>query len=252
MEVNSNMKFDAPKVKEELIKWLKDIFMVNGPTCKAVIGISGGKDSSIAAALCVEALGKERVFGVLMPNNVQHDIGDAKKVVESLKIEHCEINIKVPYDYIASEVEKNVKLSHQTKVNLAPRLRMATLYAVSQSVNGRVINTSNLSESWVGYSTRYGDNVGDFAPLLNLTVTELKQIGRLLNLPINLVDKTPEDGLSGKSDEEQLGFSYEVLDNYIRTGKCSDLQAKARIDALHNQNEFKRLPMPSFVYVGTV
>ena len=246
------MEFHVSQIKTDLINWLQHIFATNGPTCKAVIGISGGKDSTRAAALCVEALGKERVFGVLMPNGTQHDIEYSYEVVKHLGIAYCEINLKTPYDYIMAEVGKDINVSNQTQINLAPRLRMTTLYAVSQSVNGRVINTSNLSEIWVGYSTRYGDSVGDFAPLAQLTVTELKQLGHTLNLPAHLVDKTPEDGLSGKSDEEKMGFSYAVLDAYIRTGKCDDLQAKARIDALHAQNEFKRLPMPSFPYQGTL
>ena len=246
------MTFNATKVKQDLVSWIRNIFATNGPDCKAVIGISGGKDSTIAAALCVEALGKERVFGVLMPNGTQHDIEYSYEVVKHLGIAYCEINLKTPYDYIMAEVGKDMNVSNQTQINLAPRLRMTTLYAVSQSVNGRVINTSNLSEIWVGYSTRYGDSVGDFSPFAQLTVSELKQLGHTLNLPAHLVDKTPEDGLSGKSDEEKMGFSYAVLDAYIRTGKCDDLQAKARIDALHAQNEFKRLPMPSFPYPGTL
>ena len=125
---------------------------------------------------------------------------------------------------------------------------MATLYAVSQSLNGRVINTSNRSEAWVGYSTRYGDSVGDFAPLLNLTVSEVRAIGRELGLPVNLVDKTPSDGLSGKSDEEKLGFSYEVLDEYLLRGVCPDEKSKELIDRKHAQNAFKQKPMPSFKY----
>ena len=242
------MPFQAQQVKQDLIRWIQNIFATSGPSCKAVIGISGGKDSTIAAALCTEALGKERVFGVLMPNGEQHDIEDARTVVKHLDIPHCEINIHAPYEYIVQTIEKNMPVTQQTKINLSPRLRMATLYAVSQSVNGRVINTSNLSEIWVGYSTRYGDSAGDFAPLAHLTVTELRQLGHVLHLPSFLVDKTPEDGLSGKSDEEKLGFSYATLDAYIRTGQCSDLEAKQRIDTLHTNNLFKQLPMPSFPY----
>jgi len=240
------MTFNAEQVKKDLIVWLQEIFAANGPDCKAVLGISGGKDSTIAAALCAEALGKERVFGVLMPNGQQHDIEDSHAVVKHLGIGFCEINIQKPYQAILEEISQKMPVSEQTKINLAPRLRMATLYAVSQSVNGRVINTSNLSEIWVGYSTRYGDSAGDFAPLANLTVTELRQVGHALGLPAYLVEKKPEDGLSGKSDEEKMGFSYRDLDIYIRTGKCENKQSKERIDALHARNAFKRLPMPSF------
>ena len=242
------MSFNALQVKHDLIAWLQKIFAAQGASCRAVVGISGGKDSTLTAALCAEALGKERVVGVLMPNGEQHDIEDARAVVKHLGITHYEINIKAPYDAIIHELEEKMDVSAQTKINLGPRLRMSTLYAVAQSLNGRVMNTSNLSEIWVGYSTRYGDGVGDFSPLACLTVTELKQLGRTLDLPLHLVEKTPEDGLSGKSDEEKLGFSYAVLDAYIRTGICPDAQAKARIDALHKQNEFKRVPMPFFPY----
>lgn len=242
------MTFNAEQVKKELVAWLQNTFTANGPDCKAVVGISGGKDSTVAAALCVEALGKERVIGVLMPNGVQHDIEDARAVVKHLGITHYEINIKTSYDYIIEEIGKNIEVLPQTKINLAPRLRMSTLYAVSQSLNGRVINTSNYSEIWVGYSTRYGDSVGDFAPLAQLTVTEVKQIGHALHLPDFLVEKKPADGLSGKSDEEKMGFSYATLDRYIRTGKCEDEAAKQNIDKRHRANAFKRVPMPSFPY----
>ena len=240
------MPFNAVQVKKDLIAWLQNIFAANGPDCKAVIGISGGKDSTIAAALCVEALGKERVFGVLMPNGVQRDIEDARTVVKHLGINFCEINIEGAFGHILEAIGQHLPVSEQTKINLPPRLRMSTLYAVSQSVNGRVINTSNLSEIWVGYSTRYGDSAGDFAPLANLTVTELRQLGRTLDLPPHLVNKAPEDGLSGKTDEDKLGFTYEDLDIYIRTGKCENPQTKQRIDTLHTQNKFKRVPMPAF------
>jgi len=242
------MTFNAVQVKNDLVKWLQDTFAANGQDCKAVIGISGGKDSTVAAALCVEALGKERVIGVLMPNGTQHDIADSRAVVKHLGVTGYEINIKTAFNHIVSEVGKNTEVSSQTKTNLPPRLRMSTLYAVAQSVNGRVINTSNLSEIWVGYSTRYGDSAGDFSPLAQLTVSEVRQIGHALNLPAHLVDKTPADGLSGKSDEEKLGFSYVALDAYIRTGKCEDAAAKQNIDCRHQANAFKWVPMPSFPY----
>ena len=141
-----------------------------------------------------------------------------------------------------------IEISEQTRINLPPRIRMSTLYAVSQSHNGRVANTCNLSEDWIGYSTRYGDSVGDFSPLCNVTVTEAKIIGELLGLPHNLVHKTPSDGLSGMSDEEKIGFTYEALDKYIRTGICEDEETKAKIDRLNRINKFKLEPMPGFIY----
>lgn len=242
------MDFDAKKVTTNLIAWLQRTFATNGPGCNAVLGISGGKDSTVAAALCTRALGKERVIGVLLPNGTQNDIEDSRAVVKHLGIKSYELNIQAPFKAVLQELSAHTTPSEQTRINLAPRLRMAVLYAVSQSCNGRVVNTSNLSEAWVGYSTRYGDSAGDFAPLLHLTASEVKAIGHELGLPNYLVEKTPSDGLSGKSDEDKLGFTYQALDTYIRTGICPDETAKARIDTLHKANRFKQLPMPSFEY----
>ena len=238
--------FDAKKVKDECVQWIRDFFNENGKECNAVIGISGGKDSSIVAALCVEALGKDRVIGVLMPNGEQADINCAHQLVDFLGIKSYTINIKNTIDSILSEIKDTIDDTKQTTENLPPRIRMSALYAVSQSLNGRVANTSNLSEDWVGYSTRYGDSVGDFSPLANLTVTEIKEIGKVLGLPIELVEKVPIDGLCGKTDEDNFGFTYDVLDRYIRTGEIDDENIKARIDERHNKNLFKLQLMPSF------
>lgn len=238
--------FNAEIVKNECVQWIRDFFEKNGKGCNAVIGISGGKDSSVAAALCVEALGKDRVIGVLMPQGVQHDIDMAQLLVDHLGIRHYVVNIKDAVDSIVASLPEELELTAQSKQNLPPRIRMSTLYAVSQSCNGRVCNTCNLSEDWVGYSTRYGDSVGDFSPMSNLTVTEVKEIGRLLGLPDVLVDKTPIDGLCGKTDEENLGFTYAELDIYIRTGEIEDKAKKEIIDRKHNANLFKLQLMPSF------
>lgn len=238
--------FQAEKIKDQCVKWIQDFFQKNGPDCNAVVGISGGKDSSIAAALCAEALGKDRVIGVLMPQGEQHDIDMAYLLVNSLGIRHFEINVKDAVDAILQNFPKELSPTPQTRQNIPPRIRMATLYAVSQSVNGRVCNTCNLSEDWVGYSTRYGDSVGDFSPLSHLTVTEVKQIGHLLGLPKELVEKTPIDGLCGKSDEENLGFTYAELDRYIRTGELENQATKDLIDKKHKANLFKLELMPSF------
>jgi NAD+ synthase len=238
--------FDANRVKNECVAWIRNFFEENGKGCNAVIGISGGKDSSIAAALCVEALGKDRVIGVLMPQGQQGDIDMAYLLVNHLGIRHYEINVKAAVDGILNAMPADLPISQQTRINIPPRVRMATLYAVSQSVNGRVVNTCNLSEDWVGYSTRYGDAAGDFSPMCNLTVTEVKEIGRLLGLPEVLVDKVPIDGLCGKTDEENLGFTYAELDVYIRTGVMNDPEKKALIDRKHAMNLFKLQLMPSF------
>ena len=238
--------FDALKVKNECVAWIRDFFAKNGPDCSAVIGISGGKDSSIAAALCVEALGKDRVIGVLMPRGEQHDIDKAYLLVDHLGIRRYEINIAAAADALIAAMPAEFELSKQARENLPPRIRMATVYAVSQSCNGRVCNTCNLSEDWVGYSTRYGDSVGDFSPMSNLTVTEVKEIGHLLGLPAELVEKTPIDGLCGKTDEENLGFTYAELDVYIRTGEIANPETKTRIDQKHKANLFKLKLMPAF------
>lgn len=239
--------FDAVKVKNECVNWIREFFENNGKGCNAVVGISGGKDSSIVAALCVEALGKDRVIGVLMPQGEQADIDAAYMLVNHLGIKHFVVNVKDAVDGIINSLPEEIEKTAQTVTNIPPRIRMTTLYAISQSVNGRVANTCNLSEDWVGYSTRYGDSVGDFSPLSNLTVTEAKEIGYILELPKELVDKTPIDGLCGKTDEENLGFTYKELDIYIRTGKIEDMAKKELIDRKHKANLFKLALMPSFI-----
>ncbi len=238
--------FDALSVKNACVQWIKDFFENNGKDCNAVVGISGGKDSSVVAALCVEALGKDRVVGVLMPQGYQHDIDAAYMLVNHLGIKYYEVNVKAAVDGVLGALPKDIPVTEQTRNNVPPRVRMTTLYAVSQSLNGRVANTCNLSEDWVGYSTRYGDSVGDFSPLSNLTVTEVKEIGYLLGLPKALVDKTPIDGLCGKTDEENLGFTYAELDRYIRTGEIEDIAKKELIDRKHKMNLFKLQLMPTF------
>lgn len=238
--------FDAVKIKNECVEWIRDFFENNGKGCNAVVGISGGKDSSIVAALCAEALGKDRVIGVLMPQGEQADIDAAYMLVNHLGIKHFVVNVKDAVDGIINSLPEEIEKTAQTVTNIPPRIRMTTLYAISQSLNGRVANTCNLSEDWVGYSTRYGDSVGDFSPLSNLTVTEAKEIGYVLGLPKELVDKTPIDGLCGKTDEENLGFTYKELDIYIRTGKIEDMAKKELIDKKHKANLFKLSLMPSF------
>lgn len=240
--------FDAKKVKNELIEWIREYFRNNGSEeTKAVIGISGGKDSSVVAALCVEALGKERVFGVLMPQGEQADIDVSYALCKHLDIPHTVINIEgAVYDVLAGLKKAGLELTTVTTFNTPARIRMATLYAVSGSIGGRVANTCNLSEDWVGYATKFGDAAGDFSPLSNLTVTEVKAIGRELGLPAVFVDKVPIDGLCGKTDEDNLGFTYDTLDKYIRDGIEPDAETKAKIDRLHAMNLHKLNPMPSY------
>ncbi|MBR6028515.1 MAG: NAD(+) synthase [Clostridia bacterium] len=238
--------FNAIEVKDRVVQWIRKFFEENGPGCNAVLGISGGKDSSVAAALCVEALGRDRVIGVLMPCGVQHDIDMARLLVSHLGIASYECNIEAAVEAVKASIP--FPLQTMSTTNLPARVRMTTVYAVSQSLNGRVVNTCNLSENWVGYSTRYGDAAGDFSPMGQLTVQEVKAIGRILGLPDVLVDKVPIDGLCGKTDEDNLGFTYAELDRYIRTGEIDDLAHRERIDSLHRRNLFKLKMMPEFEY----
>lgn len=280
------MKFNAKEVKESIVKWIKDIV----GDCTVVIGISGGTDSSVCAALCVEALGKDKVFGVLMPDGEQKDIDKSLELVNHLGIEYTIINIEkvtnalrnVLYDTplpTTMSVERHSKFGfHNFKTieferfntggyrytgmscfndfyetNTPARIRMTTLYGVAALFgNSRVINTCNLSEDWVGYSTKFGDSAGDFSPLAMITKTEVKQLGYELGLPKDLIEKIPSDGMSGMSDEEKLGFTYEELDTYIRTGKIENLEHKEKIDRMHKMNLHKIEPMPKFMLPLTV
>jgi NAD+ synthase len=249
--MEGKMEFDAVKATKATVEWIREWFEKNGPGCNAIIGISGGKDSSIAAALCVEALGKDRVIGVLMPNDKQSDIDMAQLLVRHLGIQNYTVNIGTTFNALCEELnEAGIELSKDSIINLPPRLRMSTLYAVGQSRNGRVVNTCNLSEDWVGYSTRYGDSVGDFSPMSCFTTAEIRAMGRVLGIPSVLIEKVPSDGLSGMSDEDKLGFTYEVLDRYIRTGEIDDPETKKRIDYLHEKNLFKLRFLDCFKYEG--
>lgn len=243
------MEFDVKKATEAAVSWIREWFYENGYGCNAIVGISGGKDSSVVSALLVEALGKDRVIGILMPKGRQDDIDMAKLLISHLGIKSYTVNINDAYEGLVNELESTVgEMSKDSKINLPARLRMSTLYAVAQTTNGRVANTCNLSEDWVGYSTRYGDSAGDFSPCAFFTTKEIRDIGTYLGIPHELVEKVPIDGLSGMTDEAKLGFTYDVLDKYIRTGEIEDKKIKAKIDHLHEINKFKTRLMDSFNY----
>lgn len=247
--------FKTSQVADECISAIHDWFEENGKGCRAVIGISGGKDSTVVAGLCVKALGDHRVVGVSMPNGSQSDIDDVKLVAKTLNILLVEANIGNAYNAAVSDIEKGIgkvwkncdTMTEQAIINFPARLRMSFLYAVSQSIDGRVMNTCNLSEDFIGYSTRYGDSVGDYSPLAHLTVTEVIQIGKYIGLPDKLVEKVPSDGLCGKTDEENIGFSYKILDQFIRSGEDGiNPEIVTKILAMHTKNKFKLKPMPGF------
>ncbi len=228
--------------------WIREWFSKNGNNCNAVIGISGGKDSSVVAAMCCKALGSERVIGVMMPQGEQFDIDYSKELCKFLGIKNFTVNIKAAVDGVYDAIGDSFEIETQTRFNLPARIRMSCLYAVAQSNNGRVINTCNLSEDWVGYATRYGDGAGDMAPLSCFTVQEVKAIGRKLGLPEKFIEKPPIDGLCGKTDEDNLGFTYKVLDDYIRGIATPPADIKNKIDKMHETNLFKLRYMDCFEY----
>ena len=244
-ERRKRYSFDPQVEKDGIVAWIRDWFERNGPGCNAVIGLSGGKDSTIAAALCVEALGKDRVIGVALPDMLQ-SLNEADKIAEYLGIRFITIPIGNACWHLKNDKRGEGEVfnwSNQTIQNIPPRMRMAALYAVAQTFNGRVVGTCNLSENYIGYFTKYGDGASDFEPLGNLTVTEVRAIGHLLGIPAKWVDKLPDDGLPNSCpDEEKLGYTYAELDEYIRYGRCDNPEVKNKIDAMHKKNEFKLRP----------
>ena len=240
------MDFNPQLQLAGLLEWMDaQLKACHGRT--AVIGISGGKDSSTVAALAAAAYGREHVFGVLMPDGVQPDIGYSQALVEHLQIPHCTINIHDAVQGVLKEMERaGLTPSRQTTVNLPSRIRMSTLYAVAQSLDGGVvINTSNLSEDWVGYCTIYGDSAGAFSPLGMYTTEEVIALGRQLGLPERFLIKPPSDGLTGLTDEDNLGFTYHAVNEYVRRG-VADPAIKEQIDARHRASRFKFQTIPVY------
>ncbi len=239
-------EFDAREVYYRIIDFIKDFFKdKDGP---AILGVSGGKDSSICAALLAEALGPERVIGVMMPNGLQTDIEDSRKVCELLKIKSFEVNIGSAYNALfdAINVGKDLHECSLFTTNTPARLRMTTLYGVAAAFGGFVCNTCNYSEDFVGYSTKYGDCCGDFSLLNQLTKTEVVALGDYMNLPKELVHKTPSDGMCGKSDEDNMGFTYDTLDVFIREGlppKSFEVYNKIKKMHLNPNTKLKLVPM---------
>ena len=240
------MEFNAKEQLPGLIEWMRQM-MKNCGGKTAVVGISGGKDSSVVAALCVEAYGRENVYGVLMPNGVQPDIDYSRDLVDFLQLPHSTINIHDAVEGVLQQMDLvGIPATRMTKVNLPSRIRMTTLYAVAQSLpGGIVINTSNLSEDWVGYCTIYGDSAGAFSPLGMYTTEEVVAMGRELGLPEKFVVKPPSDGLTGLTDEDNLGFTYHAVNEYVRKGIC-DPETKEKIDHKHRISRFKFDTIPVY------
>lgn len=268
--------------KNEIVNWIKEYAKASNLR-GVVIGVSGGKDSAVVAALCCEALGKHNVFGVLMPNNVQSDISDSKEVVEFLGIKNVTINIGSAYKELVSTINDSMSgsifepdskikkldkesnqahdfLNDKTKTNIPPRLRMTTLYAVAQELGYRVAGTGNRSEAYVGWFTKWGDGAHDFNPIAHLTTEQVINVGIELGLPEHLVKKTPADGLTGKSDEDNLGFTYKKLNDFILKSELKstyvgdndeesidDVVVKLKIEKLHKISAHKREPVPNMI-----
>lgn len=238
--------FNALEVKNKLVQWLRDYYDNNGNPLNAVVGCSGGKDSSVVLAALVEAIGTDRVYAILMPNGIQSDIEDSYKICELLGLKPYLCNIEDGYNGVLNSISGEFSPSIQAEINLAPVIRMATLKAIAQSVNGRFTCNGNLSESYLGWFTLNGDDQGQVKPLANLTVTEVIAVGRELGLPEWAINKKPSDGLCGQTDEQKMQISYSKLDNYIRTGVIDDVEMKNRIGYRHESNLFKLQEMPSF------
>lgn len=245
-----NMSKSIENLKNEIVAWIREEFKRHGRDT-AVIGISGGVDSMVTASLCTEALGKENVVGVMMPNGIQADFSDSLETVKLLGIKHYTVNIGAAYVDLLNKVkpgDQSLVISNQAKINLAPRLRMASLYAVAQSVPGRaaVVGTGNAAECYVGYFTKFGDGAYDLNPIRDLWKDEVIALGDLMGLPLHLTHKTPSDGLTGKSDEDQLGVKYAEIKKYALEGTSGNKECDQIIKRLHEVSEHKRNPAPYF------
>lgn len=243
-------KMDYKRLHKDIVNWAKNWFDENGKDSSAVIGISGGKDSTVCAAILKEALGPTRVIGVMMPNGMQKDISDSEKVCKLLSINYCTVNIGNAYQALSDTLDETLLTSTKDNpmysTNTPARLRMTALYGIASVVNGRVCNTCNLSEDYIGYSTKFGDAAGDFSLLSKMTVTEVRGLGDELGLPHELVHKVPSDGMCGKTDEDNLGFTYEELDKWIREGvPLQDNAMQEKVLRMHdNPNTQAKLHVP--------
>lgn len=247
------MSFDAKTESIRVINFIRDYMDKNGPNSPIVIGVSGGKDSAAAAAASVAAVGTNRVIGVMLPNGIQSDLGDAIGCCNFLKIPHMEINIgplvKETYNAMRYSRFKDLhEINSVVKTNHPARLRMSVLYMIANQIGGRVCNTCNMSETYVGYDTKWGDQCGDFSPFQNYTASEVIEIGIALGVPEKAMCKAPADGMCGQTDEERWGFTYVMLDKYLRGGELNK-EAVTQIEKMHRMAMHKlTISIPSTPY----
>ena len=245
---------------QRIIEFLKD-YQLKTNVKGYVIGISGGKDSTIVAKLLVDAIGSDKVLGILMPNGKQSDLSDSIEVCRLLNIDYQIVNIKQSYDAIVNQIEDCVSglfpgdyvqkavtevnndtyyVTKQAKTNIAPRLRMTTLYAIAQSLGYRVAGTGNYSEHYIGWCTKWGDMACDINPIAHLTCTDVVALGDYLKLPEHLVHKIPADGLTDKSDEDNFVFTYSELDRFLTKGESNvDVSIASKIIKMHDRSTHK-------------
>ena len=240
--------FDAKVESEKIIKFIKDYYKENKLT-GAVIGISGGKDSGVVAGLFSRALGPENVVGIWMPcHSNEIDKENAKKVSKKFGFELLEHDLTNTYENYVKQIKEINKINDEdlidSNINIKPRLRMMTLYYYAAMLTRKnkkvyiVPGTSNKCEIYVGYFTKGGDNVADIQVLADLTVEEVIEIGKYIGVPDEVVNKTPDDGLSGKTDEEKLGVKYNDIAKVINNEEIDKKEAE-KIKVLHNKNLHK-------------
>ena len=242
--------FDAERARDGLVSALRALAAAQGFT-RVVLGVSGGKDSTVCAALCARALGPENVYGVMLPDGEQKDISDSRRVCEALGINKRTINIGAMHDALKDVTDQRqatavggefaIPYSRESDINVGPRLRMTTLRYICQALGARLVGTGNLSEATVGYCTKDGDTSCDFNPLGTLTSIEVVQMGLTMpELPRELVQKTPDDGLSGVPDEVKMGIKYQQIHDFIRLGTCGDPAMDEKIAKREKANMHKR------------
>ena len=240
----ANYQIHVKEDVEKRVAFIRE--QIDGPGLGgAVVGISGGIDSAVTAALCVRALGRDRVIGVWLPAySLDVHAEDSQKLAEAIDLNLVTIDVGPAYDALVPVIEGVLPLDDKTKGNTKARLRMTTLYAIANQKGYLVADTCNLSEVHVGYMTKGGDGLADFNPVASLTKHEMRIMAAELGVPDSIITKPPSADLwEGQTDEQEMGFTYEDLDRYLITGETRP-EAKERIDYLHRISEHKRNLMP--------